>query len=142
MDNLLVNIKRIGQKVHFEGVSESNPERMIPFDYIPPIGEGDGFAGLELLLMSFSGCVSTSIVFLIGRMGKHVASYSARAEGIRRESPLSLAKILFHVTVESSDLSDADMEAVLRQAEQISPVWHAILNNVEVEMTFSLKACG
>ena len=141
MDHLIVNVQRIGQKVHFEGVSESNPERTIPFDYIPPIGEGNGFAGLELLLLSFSGCVSTSIVFLLGRMGKNLTSYSARVEGIRRESPLSLAKILFHITVESSDLTTADMEAVLRQAEQISPVWHAIRNNIDVEMTFSLKDC-
>lgn len=46
MSNLLVEIKRTNQKVHFEGVSADNPAITIPFDFTPPIGDGNGFAGL------------------------------------------------------------------------------------------------
>ena len=110
MANLVVEIKRTNQKVHFEGISEANPNISIPFDYAPPLGDGNGFAGLELLLMSFTGCVSTAIVFLLGKSGKHILSYTARAEGIRREHPLSLCKICFHICIESADITDTDME--------------------------------
>ena len=68
MADLNVEITRTNRKVHFEGVSDANPERRIPFDFAPPLGDGNGFAGLELLLMSFAGCVSTTVVFLLGRM--------------------------------------------------------------------------
>jgi hypothetical protein len=32
----------MNQKVHFTGVSKSNPNRPIAFDYKPPIGDGEG----------------------------------------------------------------------------------------------------
>jgi Predicted redox protein, regulator of disulfide bond formation len=138
MANLTVEIKRTNQKVHFEGVSEANPSIGIPFDFAPPLGDGNGFAGLELLLMSFAGCVSTTIVFLLGRSGKHISSYTATAEGIRRERPLSLSEIHFHIQIESEDIADTEMEDAIKQAEAISPVWQAVKNNIIVKTTFAL----
>ncbi len=138
MDNLSVNLKRVGQKVHFETVSDDHPDLSIPFDYVPPLGENNGFAGLEALLMTFCGCVSTAIVALLMRLGKPAKDYSVHAEGIRREQPISLSKILFHVTVAGNGISAADMESVLHQAELISPVWLAIKGNVEVETSYTI----
>ena len=139
MDNLSVNLKRVGQKVYFETVSDDHPDLSIPFDYVPPLGENNGFAGLEALLMTFCGCVSTAIVALLMRLGKPAADYSVHAEGIRREQPISLSKILFHVTVTGNGISAADMETVLHQAELISPVWLAIKGNVEVETSYTIS---
>lgn len=139
MENLVVEIKRTNQKLHFEGVSAFNPGITIPFDFTPPLGDGQGFAGLELLLLSFSGCVSTAVVFLLGRAGKHIASYAATVEGVRREHPLSLSDIHFHIRIESQDIAAEDMEAVIRQAEAISPVWLAVKNNINVKITYELS---
>ncbi len=138
MSNLLVEIKRTNQKVHFEGVSADNQDITIPFDFTPPIGDGNGFAGLELLLMSFAGCVSTAVVILLGRTGKHILSYSAKAEGIRREHPLSLSMIKFHICVESEDLTGEEIEESIKIAEAISPVWLAVKNNVTVETSYEI----
>jgi len=139
MSSLIVKIKRTNQKVHFEGVSDANPDICIPFDFAPPLGDGEGFAGLELLLMSFAGCVSTTVVFLLGRMGKHITSCTATAEGVRRERPLSMSEIHFHIQIESEDIAGTDMEDALKQAEVISPVWQAVKNNLTVETTFTLR---
>jgi Predicted redox protein, regulator of disulfide bond formation len=138
MANLSVEIKRTNQKVHFEGVSVANPNITIPFDFAPPLGDGQGFAGLELLLMSFAGCVSTTVVFLLGRSGKHIASYSAAVEGVRSEQPLALKEIHFKIKIASEDITAEDMENVMKQAEAISPVWQAVKNNVIVEITYEL----
>ena len=138
MENLVVEIKRTNQKVHFESISDANPNICIPFDFTPPIGDGEGFAGLELLLMSFAGCVSTTVVFLLGRMGKHILSYKATVEGVRTERPLSLSEIHFHLQIESEDITSTDMEDVIKQAEAISPVWLAVKNNVTVQTAFKL----
>ncbi len=139
MANLSVEIKRTNQKVHFEAVSIDNPDISVPFDFTPPIGDGEGFAGLELLLMSFCGCVSTTVIFLLNRAGKHVKSYSAHAEGIRNERPISLAEINFHIFVESDDISPDDLAAAVKQAEAISPVMVSIRNNVRVNITYDLN---
>lgn len=138
MANMVIEIKRTNQKVHFEGISNTNPNILIPFDFAPPLGDGDGFTGLELLLMSFAGCVSTTVVFLLGRLGKHISSYTATAEGIRREHPLSLSEIRFHIRIESKDITDMDVEYAIKQAEAVSPVWQAVKNNITIETTFEL----
>lgn len=137
MEKLIVKLKRTDQKLHFEGVSNLNPELSVPMDFAP-YGDGKGYAGLELLLITFSGCVSTALVFLLGRMGRHIADYEVTAEGIRNEQPLYLREILFHVSIKSDDVTEADMQTVLKQAEAISPVWLAIKNNVTVKTTFEL----
>ena len=138
MDNIIIDLKRVDNRVHFEAVSAAHPALKMPFDYTPPLGTDAGFAGLEALIMAFSGCVSTAIVALLMRAGKHIEQYSVHAEGVRREQPLSLSKILFQVKLSSPDITSDDLETVLRQAEQISPVWIAIKNNVEVEVSYEL----
>ncbi|PKL12582.1 MAG: osmotically inducible protein OsmC [Spirochaetae bacterium HGW-Spirochaetae-8] len=138
MANLVVEIKKTDEKVHFEGVSNKNPGMVIPFDYAPPLGNGQGFAGLEILLMAFAGCVSTTIVFILGRSGKHISAYTASAEGIRNEHPLSLKEIKFHIRIKSEDIKDTDMENSIKQAEALSPVWQAVKNNMTFETTFEL----
>lgn len=138
MTNLTVSVKRTNQKLHFEGVSVNNPDISIPFDFTPPLGDGCGFAGLELLLMSFTGCVSTTVIFLLQRMDKHIESYSASAEGVRSEHPLALKEIHLTIHIKSEDITDSDMKNVIKQTEIFSPVWQAIKNNVNAEVTYEL----
>jgi len=140
MENIVIELKRTAGNVHFETVSADHPQFPIPFDYTPPLGTNEGLAGLEALVMTFSGCVSTAIVALLMRLGKHVHAYCVTAEGERNEQPIFLKKILFHVMIQSSDVTREDMEKVLQQAEMISPVWIAIKNNVSVETTFQINA--
>jgi uncharacterized OsmC-like protein len=73
-------------------------------------------------------------------MGKSVLNYSMIATGYKLESPLVLEKIHFEVMVESSDLSDEDMQKGLSMAEKISPVWIALKNNVEVTWQYKILA--
>ena len=130
MDQIKINMELVNQKVKFIGTSDANPSVSIPVDYVPPLGDEEGFLGLELLVMSFAGCVSTAIVAILRRMGKTVISYQMRATGSKRENPLSLERIDFEVTLESPDIGDG-LPAVIKRAEEISPVWLAIKNNVE-----------
>ena len=138
MEHIVVNLERTSGNVHFEAVSADHPELTIPFDYTPPLGSGDGLSGLEALVMTFSGCVSTAIIALSLRLGKHIGSYAVKAEGERAEQPLSLQKIFFHIELTSRDITADEMDWVLRQAEAISPVWLAIEGNVAVETSYRI----
>ena len=84
-----VIVSLTNQKVQFTGVSTSNPDHPIAFDYLPPLGDGQGYRGLELLLMSFAGCVSTAIVALLRRMGKNISGFKMNAKGINRTQPVT-----------------------------------------------------
>ena len=67
-----ITLRLVNDKVQFLGVSEENLARPIQFDYAPPVGDGDGYKGIELLMLSFAGCVSTAIVFLLRKKSKNI----------------------------------------------------------------------
>lgn len=148
-NQLEVAVRLTNEKVQFTGTSMSNPDLPVKFDYLPPIGDGQGYRGLELLLMSFTGCVSTSIVFMLRRAGKEISGFSIKATGYNRAQPLSLEKINLLVTLESKDTEIEELREIVRQAENLSPVWLAIKNNIEVTTVCRLipdlslaAACG
>jgi putative redox protein len=129
-----VAVRLINQKAKFTGVSNANPSQPITFDYKPPIGDGEGYNGLELLLMSFSGCSATAIVYLLRKMGKTVSGLEVNAKGIRREQPpIKFEKIFIEFILKSKDVKDADIQKAIQLAEQsVCPVWQMIKNNVKV----------
>ncbi len=133
-----INLELVNEKVKFTGVSKANQNTPITIDYLPPIGDGEGFLGLELLVMSFAGCVSTGIVAILRKMGKNVLGYKMSVTGFKKENPVLLEKIIFDIMVESADISEEELQKVVKKAEEISPVWIAIKNNVEVEWNIKL----
>lgn len=135
-----VTVRLINQKVQFTGVSNSNPEQPITFDYKPPIGDGMGYNGLELLLMSFSGCSATAIVYLLRKMKKTVSGLEVNAKGIRREQPpIKFEKILIEFILNSKDTNNADMQKAIQLAEEsVCPVWQMIKDNVKVETEYRI----
>ena len=137
-----VTVRLINQKVKFTGVSSANPERPVTFDYKPPIGDGEGYNGLELLLMSLSGCSATAIVYLLRKMGKTISGLEVNAKGIRREEPpIKFEKIFLEFILNSKDTKDADIQKAIQLAEQsVCPVWQMIKNNVEVVPEYKIMA--
>lgn len=137
MENLCVDLKLIGRKVQFKAVSCSNFNRPVELDYVPPLGDGRGFAGLELLLISFCGCVSTAVVALLRKAGKSIICYECSAIGIRQEKKMK--KVIFEAHIQSENTEKTDMDRVLSMAAEISQVWLAIKNNIEVETKYKIS---
>lgn len=135
-----VTVRLINRKVQFTGVSIANTDQPVTFDYKPPIGDGKGYNGLELLLMSLGGCSATAIVFLLRKMGKTVSGLEVNARGIRSEKPpLKFEKIFIEFVVTSQDTKDKDIQKAIGLAEQsVCPVWQMIKNNVEVVSTYKI----
>jgi len=135
-----VTVDLTNQKVQFTGVSKANPDMSVTFDYKPPIGDGHGYNGLELLLMSFAGCSGTAIVFLLRKMGKNIAGLKVKAKGLRREQPpIKFEKIFLEFLVTSPDARDADVQRAIQLAEQsVCPVWQMLKNNVDVTTEYKI----
>ena len=135
-----VTVRLINDKVQFTGVSKANPDKPVTFDFKPPLGDGSGYNGLELLLMSFSGCSATAIVYLLRKMRKTVSGLEVQAKGIRREEPpIKLEKIFIKFILNSKDTKDTDIQRAIQLAEQSAcPVWQMIKNNVEVVTEYEI----
>lgn len=138
-DLLEVSLRTVNDKVKFAASSGDNAE--ISVDYIAPVGGGEGYTSLELLLVSFASCVSTLLLaFLRSNMKKSVSSLQAKAFGtVRSEHPKALSHIRLELTIHSPDAQESDVNTVLKAAEsKFCPVWAMIKGNVEIEVVFSI----
>ena len=137
---LEVALTSIDDKVKFSAQSRSNPEVII--DYFPPFGTAEGYTSLELLLCSFSSCVSSTLAIILrGQMKRSVVSIHAKAKGyVKDEHPKALSKIELELSIVSPDTQEADVEKTLTVLEnKLCPVWAMIKGNVEVETQFTIS---
>jgi putative redox protein len=131
-DPLAVSLKLENQKVQFSGTARSLPP--VSADYFPPLGDAQGYTGLELLLLSLAACSATSVVAMLRRMKKTVTAFRVNASGIRREQhPTSFIRIALDFILTSPDAVAADLEkAAQLSAETYCPVWAMLKQSVEI----------
>ena len=136
-----VTVNLTNDKVQFTGISKSNPSRPITFDFKPPIGDGQGYNGLELLLMSLAGCSATTVLYLLRNMGKKISGFQVSAKGLRRDQPpIKFDKIFLKFLLISEDTADADIQKAIQLAEKsYCPVWQMIKNNAEIIPEYKIK---
>ncbi|MRR16887.1 MAG: OsmC family peroxiredoxin [Deltaproteobacteria bacterium] len=138
-EQLEASVTLINKKIQFSGVVRDNPA--ITFDYHPPIGDGQGLTGLEVLLLSLAGCSASTVVYLLGTMKKKIAGLQVQAGGVRREThPTSLETITLRFILRSADVKDADMQKVIRLAEETyCPVWAMLKGNVDIVTQYEIE---
>jgi putative redox protein len=131
---LTASIKLINDKLHFSGVVEGNDP--ISIDYTPPLGDNLGYTSLELLLLSLSSCIGSTVLSFLRRMKKEITACDINSKGIRKEEhPTGFKKIYIELNIKSSDVSDSDMEKVIKMSEETyCPVWSLLKGNVEIEI--------
>lgn len=132
-DNVLKsNVTLVNGKVRFAGTARNNPAVMM--DYFPPLGDGEGYTGLEMLLISLSGCSGTAVKALLQKMNKIVSGLTVEASGLRRETaPWAFERIDLQFILTSPDATEADLVKVVSLAEaSVCPVWSMLNGNVEI----------
>jgi len=137
-DILEAKVRLINDKIKFSCRSKENPE--IITDYIPPLGDNEGYMPLELFLISLATCTSGTILPLLRRMRKTIDGFEMKVEGTRKDQhPTSFSRIMMDIQVQSNDLENSDIEKALRLAEETyCPVWAMIKNNVMVETKYKI----
>ena len=131
-------VELLNQKVKFKGIADSKDPIII--DYIPPVGDGEGYTSLELLLLSFSSCSATSVLSLLRKMKKNITGFKVNAKGIRREiHPLSFEKINLEFIINSGDTTETDVNKAIQLSEETyCPVWAMLKNNVEINTAYHI----
>jgi putative redox protein len=137
---LEVTVQSTNQKLGYTGALRSLPP--IAIDYIPPLGDGQGYLPLEMLLMSFGACSGGTVGLLLRKMGKAVTGIKVNVKGTRREQhPTSFQSIFLEFIVTSADVKDADVQKSIKLAEEsVCPVWAMVKGNAEITTAFSIVA--
>lgn len=140
MSNLIATrAELINDKLQFSAVARHH--QPIIFDYYKPVGDDEGYTGLEGFLAGLCACSSTSIVYQLRKAGKTIVNFSVEANGNRRTAPpLCFDKIELSFTIESPDVLEVEAEEAIKKAEaELCPVWAMIKGNVEVRSKFILR---
>lgn len=139
-DYLETTLRTIDDKVKYSASSRQNPEVII--DYFPPLGTGEGYTSLELLLISFSSCVTSILLALLrGKMKRTVPEITACTKGtVKEEHPKAISHIQLELAITSADATEEDVKRALAASEEkLCPVWAMIKGNVEVDVSFTLR---
>ena len=133
MSELNVEMKLIDNGLKFQTKAGNNPE--IITDYIPPLGNNEGYMPLELFLISFGTCVSGVVLPVLRKMQKEIEEYSMNVKGIRRtEHPTGFSKIVLEMFVKSKNTATEEIEKVIKMAETTyCPIWSMLNSNIEIE---------
>ncbi len=137
---LEVSAALVNDKVKFECSAAGRDPVIV--DYVPPVGGGEGFTSLELLLASLASCIGTTVKVLTeNRLKKKVENLRVTAKGRRREThPTYLEKIDIGIEITCAGLSVEDAGRMIHYGrENICPVINMLGSNVCVEITHSVK---
>ncbi len=137
---LNAQIKLIDEKVKMEGSAPGKPPLIM--DYPFPIGKGEGYTSLEMLLVSLASCYGTTVKSMItSHLKKEVRDLSIRIEGERREEhPTKFHRIKLCLNIDSPELEQEELVSISALAEEkYCPVWAMIRGNVDVESELIIR---
>jgi putative redox protein len=137
---LRASIALINERLQFKATAGANEP--ISIDYIPPLGDDLGYTSLELLLLSLSSCVGSSVLTFLRKMRKTISGFSIDCRGIRREEhPTSFRSITLTINLDSCDISEDDLKKVIKLSEETyCPVWALLKGNVEINIKYNIKS--
>lgn len=136
---LNASVKLVNDRLKFEG--NVGEYQSIAIDYIPPLGDNSGYTSLELLLLSLTSCMGSSILTFLRRMNKTISNCEISAKGLRKEEhPTGFKSIFVTVDINSADVTDDDMLKVIKLTEEkYCPVWSMVKGNVEVKVNYKIN---
>ncbi len=102
-------------------------------------GQGLGFNGGQLLGLAIGGCFCNDLYYVAHEMGIRLASVAVDVAVTFDGSPLRATSAAVRVAVEAMD-ENADVDALVRRAEETSTVSNSISQGVPVSVTLGAGA--
>jgi len=144
MENILrADMETVNGRVKFRCGAEGREP--IYVDYVPPVGNGEGYTSLELLLVSMGTCLGSGVkVIAENRFHRAVGRIAVAAEGRRREThPTSFSEVALILSVDAPELSSQELETIIRIAEgSVCPVLAMVKGNTEIRIRYELNGAG
>lgn len=136
---IIASVRLINDRLNFIGeVGENTP---VSIDYIPPLGDNQGYTSLELFLLSLTSCLGSSVLTFLRRMEKSVTGCEIQALGFRKAThPTGFEKINITINIKSNNVTDSDMLKVIKLSEDTyCPVLSMLKEDIVVEINFDIE---
>ena len=140
LKELNASITLINDRLHFKATAGENEP--ISIDYTPPLGDNLGYTSLELLLLSLSSCIGSSVLTFLRKMRKTITRFEIHSKGIRKEEhPTCFSSITLTIDLETNDTTAEDLNKVIKLSEDTyCPVLAMIKGNVAVEIKYNITS--
>ena len=135
---IIASVRLINDRLNFIGeVGENTP---VSIDYIPPLGDNQGYTSLELFLLSLTSCLGSSVLTFLRRMEKSVTGCEIHALGLRKAThPTGFEKINITINIKSNNVTDSDMLKVVKLSEDTyCPVLSMLKEDIVVDINFDI----
>jgi putative redox protein len=138
-DYLEANVTLINDRLHFVGNAMKNEP--VHIDYVPPLGDNEGYMSLQLFLLSLASCAGSSVLTFLRKMKKDIQGCEIKASGTRlSRHPTMFEKITLEFKLKSDDVLPEDIEKVIALSEATyCPVWAMIKGNVIVDSKYTIN---
>jgi len=138
-DYLEANVTLINDRLHFVGNAMKNEP--VHIDYVPPLGDSEGYMSLQLFLLSLASCAGSSVLTFLRKMKKDIQGCEIKASGTRfSQHPTMFEKITLEFKLKSDNVLPEDVEKVIALSEATyCPVWAMIKGNVNVESKYTIN---
>jgi putative redox protein len=136
---LKVKVFGLSGKMQLTGSVRGQHE--VSIDYSPPLGDGNGFTSLELLMTSLCSCSGHTLLYLLSKQGKRVENIEIEATGQRRMEthPTVLTTIELHYRFFSKDLNEEMVEKAISEAEEkLCPVWAMLKGSTKITWNYEI----
>lgn len=97
-------------------------------------GEGLGFSGGELLLLSIGGCYSNDIFREASRKGIHVHAVQLRVSADWGGDPVRAQNVEFSVTVEA-DASESQIKELIQHTDRVAEIPNSLRLGAQVKLS-------
>jgi putative redox protein len=136
---LNTSIKLINDRLNFIATVDQNEP--VSIDYIQPLGDNLGYTSMELLLLSLTSCIGSSILTFLRKMNKTINGCEIKARGLRKdEHPTGFKNIIVEIDLKSPDVTETDMSKVIALSEdKYCPVWSMLKGNTTIEVNFTVN---
>ena len=113
----------------------------VPIDYAPPLGEGNGFTSLELLMTSLCSCSGQTLLYLFSKEKMKIENIEIEATGQRRieSHPTVLTAIELHYRFYGKSIDTAIVERSLAETEEkLCPVWAMLKASTKITWNYEI----
>lgn len=136
-----VELKRLNDKTHFEGVNEDGNK--VLFDGSPKIGgEGNGARPMQVVLMALAACSSMDMVVILHNMGQKVDDYNVIIDAERDEEnmPAVFTKIHMKFILKGDVLERKALSAAKLAVDKYCSVGKMLVSTAEITHSVEVNA--
>jgi len=140
METMYAETTLINENLMFKNKINNKEEFIV--DYIPPLGNGEGYTSLELFLISLLTCCCSTVKILLDKQFKiKIRKFHGTAKAVRKdEHPTCFSQIDILLQISADALNDEMMKKAVSLSEnKFCPVIAMMNKNIQCNISWNIS---